>query len=29
MDGIGIRPAVLELAERLAAHGYVVLEPDL
>ncbi len=29
MDGLGIRPAVLELGERLATHGYFVLLPDL
>jgi carboxymethylenebutenolidase len=29
MDGLGIRPAMLELGERLAAHGYYVLLPDL
>jgi carboxymethylenebutenolidase len=29
MDGIGIRPAMLELGERLATHGYHVLLPDL
>jgi carboxymethylenebutenolidase len=29
MDGIGIRPAMLELGERLATHGYYVLLPDL
>jgi carboxymethylenebutenolidase len=29
MDGIGIRPAVLELGEKLAMHGYFVLLPDL
>lgn len=29
MDGIGIRPALFEMAERLAAHGYYVLLPDL
>ncbi len=29
MDGVGIRPAVLELGERLAAYGYFVLLPDL
>jgi carboxymethylenebutenolidase len=29
MDGIGIRPAVLELGARLAMHGYYVLVPDL
>lgn len=29
MDGIGIRPAMFELAERLANAGYVVLLPDL
>jgi len=28
MDGIGMRPAVQELAERLAGHGYLVLLPD-
>jgi len=29
MDGIGIRPAVLELGARLATEGYYVLLPDL
>jgi len=29
MDGIGIRPAMLELGERVAAKGYLVLLPDL
>lgn len=29
MDGIGIRPAMLEIAERLATFGYFVLLPDL
>jgi carboxymethylenebutenolidase len=29
MDGIGIRPAMLEIGERLASHGYYVLLPDL
>jgi carboxymethylenebutenolidase len=29
MDGIGIRPALFEIGERLAAHGYYVLLPDL
>jgi carboxymethylenebutenolidase len=29
MDGPGIRPAILELAERLATYGYFVLLPDL
>jgi carboxymethylenebutenolidase len=29
MDGIGIRPAMLEIGERLATHGYFVLLPDL
>jgi carboxymethylenebutenolidase len=29
MDGIGIRPALFEVAERVAAAGYVVLVPDL
>ncbi len=29
MDGVGIRPAMLEVGERLAVHGYFVLLPDL
>ncbi len=29
MDGPGIRPALLQLGERLATHGYFVLLPDL
>lgn len=29
MDGIGIRPAMLDVGERLATHGYFVLLPDL
>lgn len=29
MDGPGIRPAMLQLGERLATYGYVVLLPDL
>ena len=29
MDGIGMRPALLPLAERVAAAGYHVLMPDL
>jgi carboxymethylenebutenolidase len=29
MDGLGIRPAMLELGERLASQGYYVLLPDL
>jgi carboxymethylenebutenolidase len=29
MDGIGIRPAMLEVGERLAGYGYLVLLPDL
>jgi carboxymethylenebutenolidase len=29
MDGLGIRPAMLEVGERLATHGYFVLLPDL
>jgi carboxymethylenebutenolidase len=29
MDGLGIRPAMCELGERLASHGYFVLLPDL
>lgn len=29
MDGVGIRPAMLELGERLASYGYFVLLPDL
>lgn len=29
MDGLGIRPALFEMGERMAAHGYFVLLPDL
>jgi len=29
MDGIGIRPAMLEIGQRLASYGYFVLLPDL
>jgi len=29
MDGLGIRPAMLEVGERLATHGYVAVVPDL
>ena len=29
MDGIGMRPAMLEIGERIASHGYFVLLPDL
>jgi carboxymethylenebutenolidase len=29
MDGLGIRPAMLEIGERLASNGYFVLLPDL
>jgi carboxymethylenebutenolidase len=29
MDGLGIRPAMLELGERLATYGFYVLLPDL
>ncbi|HEX4340801.1 MAG TPA: dienelactone hydrolase family protein [Polyangiaceae bacterium] len=29
MDGVGIRPALFEIGERIAAHGYLVLLPDL
>jgi carboxymethylenebutenolidase len=29
MDGLGIRPAMLEIGERLSTHGYYVLLPDL
>jgi carboxymethylenebutenolidase len=29
MDGIGIRPAMLDAAQRLAAQGFLVLLPDL
>jgi carboxymethylenebutenolidase len=29
MDGLAIRPAMLELGERIARHGYYVLLPDL
>src|SRR5689334_13724838 len=29
MDGFGLRPAIEEMAERIAADGYVVLAPNL
>ena len=29
MDGLGIRPAMLEIGERLASRGYFVVLPDL
>jgi carboxymethylenebutenolidase len=29
MDGLAIRPAMFEMAERLASHGYYVLLPDM
>jgi len=29
MDGLGIRPAMIEIGERLANYGYFVLLPDL
>ena len=29
MDGLGIRPALFEMGERMAAAGYLVLLPDL
>src|ERR1700722_19461480 len=29
MDGFGIQPTILEMGQRLAGHGYVVLVPDL
>src|SRR5918911_4850071 len=29
MDGLGIRPAMLEVGERLATYGHLVLLPDL
>jgi carboxymethylenebutenolidase len=29
MDGLGLRPALLEMAERLAINGYAVLLPNL
>ncbi|MGB9330537.1 MAG: dienelactone hydrolase family protein [Steroidobacteraceae bacterium] len=29
MDGIGMRPAMLEIGERLSGYGYYVLLPDL
>jgi len=29
MDGLGIRPALFDMAQRLADNGYVVLLPDL
>ncbi len=29
MDGLGVRPTIFEMGQRLAGHGYVVLVPDL
>ena len=29
IDGIGMRPAMHEMGEKMAAHGYYVLQPDL
>jgi carboxymethylenebutenolidase len=29
MDGVGLRPALFGMGERLAGHGYLVLMPDL
>ncbi len=29
IDGIGMRPAMHEMGERMATHGYYVLQPDL
>jgi carboxymethylenebutenolidase len=29
MDGLGIRPTIFEMGQRLAQHGYLVLVPDL
>jgi carboxymethylenebutenolidase len=29
MDGIGYRPVLFEMCERIASAGYVVLLPDL
>jgi carboxymethylenebutenolidase len=29
MDGLGIRPTLFDMGQRLASHGYVVLVPDL
>jgi carboxymethylenebutenolidase len=29
MDGLGIRPTIVDMGERLAGYGYVVLVPDL
>jgi carboxymethylenebutenolidase len=29
MDGLGYRPAMFEIADKIADHGYVVLLPDL
>jgi carboxymethylenebutenolidase len=29
MDGIGMRPAIVEIGERIASRGYAVLLPDL
>jgi carboxymethylenebutenolidase len=28
MDGLGIRPTIFEMGQRLATHGCVVLVPD-
>ena len=29
MDGLGLRPALFEMAERMASHGYAVLLPNM
>ena len=29
MDGLGIRPVIWEMGQRLADAGYLVLQPDL
>ena len=29
MDGLGIRPTIFDMGQRLADHGYVVLVPDM
>jgi len=29
MDGLGVRPALFEMADRLASHGYYVLLPNM